>query len=98
MPIDDGGPAFPLSSQAVHDWAVAQSPDAYIDARARAAYGMSMRAYFAGRALQGLVAGPAAQDICDHDSRYDGTNFAQVVARNCREFADALIAELKEGE
>lgn len=53
--------------------------------------GLSLRDYFAGKALPALVAGPAAQNICDHDSRYDETNFAQVVAINAYEFADAML-------
>lgn len=65
--IDNGGPAFPMQEpQAIHAHAVAAidgitDPDerdrAYTKARAEAVGGMSLRDYFAAKAMQGLIAG-----------------------------------------
>lgn len=63
--------------------------------------GMSLRAYFAGEAMKGILSCWEAQKkICDTDPRYrmkpDGLlNFDEVVAKNSVEFADALIKELE---
>jgi peptide subunit release factor RF-3 len=83
-PIGDGGPAFPIDSvsqnQATGETTVHQSHG-----------GMTLRDYFAAKAMASLVAGDGAQDICDHDSRYTGGNFADVVALCSYEFADAML-------
>ena len=65
--IETGGPAFPMQEpQAIHAYAVSAidgitDPDerdrAYLKARAEAVGGMSLRDYFAAKAMQGLIAG-----------------------------------------
>ena len=64
--IETGGPAFPMQEpQAIHAFAVAAvagttDPDerdrAYIKARGEAVGGMTLRDYFAAKAMQGLLA------------------------------------------
>lgn len=92
---NDGGPAFP--GGVVYDprRESMEHMGAFMDLG-----GMSLRAYFSGRALQGMLSCYEVQkNICNNDPRYkqqaDGMfNFATVVALNALEFADALIAEL----
>lgn len=67
MSIETGGPAFPMQEpQAIHAFAIAAvdgitDPDerdrAYLKARAEAVGGMSLRDYFAAKAMQGMMAG-----------------------------------------
>jgi hypothetical protein len=48
---------------------------------------------FAACAMQALLSNPvASQRICDMDPRYNEKNFAEVVALNAYEFADAMMA------
>lgn len=68
--IDDGGPAFPIPND--------PNPGAYA-----AAPGMSLRDWFAGRTLQGLI---THGEIPMHKSS---------VAEIAVEYADALIKALK---
>lgn len=101
--IEDGGPAFPSwDMQHVHAVAAAASvriedhverERVYIEARAAAIHGASLRDWFAGKAMARLINGPSAQNICDRDPRYDETNFADVVAINAYEFADAMLRQ-----
>lgn len=56
--------------------------------------GMDMRQYYAGLAMQGMLSDVNVQYWLQEDPRYDGNNFAEVVAKNSVEFADALIKEL----
>lgn len=66
--------------------------------------GLTKRELLAAMAMQGLLANYEAQrQICNTDPRYqqqaDGEfNFADVIAINSREFADALLAELEKKE
>lgn len=65
-PVNDGGPAFPCwDMQAVHAVAAAavvgiadaeEREQAYVKARGGAVGGMSLRAHYAGLAMQGLMA------------------------------------------
>lgn len=66
--------------------------------------GLSKRELFAAMALQGLMANYDAQvticrgnDVVGPDPRYHDGNFAEVIAINSVEFADALLAELEKG-
>lgn len=75
----DGGPAFPhgpLGSSFT-------GPDGYTTHQGYPSPGMSLRAYFAGQALAGLLAGHKHDDS-------DG----ETVAEDAVGIADALIAEL----
>lgn len=70
--INDGGPAFPISVQ----------PDfQYVEA------GMSLRDWFAGQALAGLIAsGRSAYDLADSDQQAAYAAFRAYTA------ADAMLA------
>jgi hypothetical protein len=74
--VKDGGPAFPNS---------AENPRAVFS-------GMTLRDYFAGQALSAIFGGTGARDVAARDGRYDETNWADVVAANCYEMADAMLA------
>jgi len=56
--------------------------------------GLTKREYFAGLFAAQICAGTAAQMVAGRDLRYDQTNWAEVVAKNAVEFADALLNEL----
>lgn len=68
--INNGGPAFPMQDQqAIHDYAVAsvsgitdidERDRAYLKARADAIGGLTMRDYFAAKAMQAICTHPAA--------------------------------------
>lgn len=52
----------------------------------------AQRDHFAGLAMQALIGDYAvSQAICDRDPRYNGCNFAEVVALNAYDFADAML-------
>lgn len=73
---DNGGPAFPQL-------------DAYVDANGQKPVyvsegGMSLRDWFAGMAMQGIISSPG-----DLDRYYE----EDVVATNAYKMADAMIAE-----
>ena len=97
--INDGGPAFPMQEpQAIHAFAVAAvdgitDPDerdrAYIKARAEAVGGMSLRDYFAAKAMQGLLAqscGTALGSDPIHGAQY------------AYQMADAMLAARASGK
>ena len=71
----DNGPAFPVP-MVPHD-----SQGGYTEVRWQ---GMSLRAYFAGQAMVGLLAGGADDNFRDAPS----------TAMDCVDYADALIAAL----
>jgi hypothetical protein len=91
--IDDGGPAFPLgASNIVHDMASELSNDEpagpdrnkkYYQLYRQLAMGMTLRDWFAGQALQGMLAEDADDITC--------TELADASYR-C---ADAMIAARK---
>lgn len=53
--------------------------------------GMSLRDYFAAKAMQAIFGGLGAEQVANRDRRYDETNWAQVVAANAYEMADAML-------
>lgn len=57
--------------------------------------GMTLRDYFAAKAMTAMVAGEGARMIADRDKRYDETNWKEVVASNAYDFADAMMEERK---
>lgn len=61
----------------------------------KATEGMTLRDYFATRAMQAAFAGSGARDIAARDARYDETNWAEVVAANAYEMADAMLQKRK---
>lgn len=56
--------------------------------------GMTLRDYFAAAAMQAMCAGPGARMVADRDRRYDEKkgNWAEIVADNAYNFADAMLA------
>ena len=76
--IDDGGSAFPVHANHVvfGDKVVAAHEP-----------GMSLRAWLAGQALQGYLAGRNYNNV-------PGSYTPEKVARDCCAYADAVIAEL----
>lgn len=83
MSDEDGGPAFPVP-QPTRD---TEEKENYWDTR-----GMTLRDWFAGQAFAAMVAGEGALMVADRDERYDETNWAEVVASNAYNFADAMLA------
>lgn len=57
--------------------------------------GMTLRDYFAAKAMQSSFAGDGARMLAARDGRYDGTNWAEIVASNAYEMADAMLEERK---
>ncbi len=55
--------------------------------------GITRRDWLAGLAMQSIFGGVGAQQVADRDDRYNETNWAEVVAKNSYEMADAMIAE-----
>jgi hypothetical protein len=54
---------------------------------------ISLLDYFAAKAMQAMCAGEGARMLADRDERYDETNWAQIVADNSYNFAEAMILE-----
>ncbi len=81
--MNDGGPAFPEPDSIASDGTNLGGGSS----------GMSHRDYLAAKAMQALLAFDVSQFICNHDPRYTGKNFTEVVAINAYEFADGMIAE-----
>ena len=81
--IDDGGSAFP--TLLTGKWAGTRTEQVFAP---DATNGMSLRAWFAGLAMQGLLANP------DYVPAFDSAR-AATVADHARQEADALIAVLK---
>jgi hypothetical protein len=71
--LNHGGAAFPMPGADYTEDCGDFKRDAYHGPQE----GMTLRDYFAAKAMASLVAGDGAQDICDHDSRYTGGNFAE---------------------
>lgn len=95
MSARDGGPAFPCQDpQAIHALAIAavswigEGPEreaAYIQARAAAVGGMSLRDYFAAKAMQAILnAAVSAGDSTPDD--------AATISTSAYRMADAMLA------
>ena len=83
-PQEGGGPAFPC-----------HGPNGMIFN-----YGMTLREYFAGRALVGWLSGPCAGDVMDEylgDEKAFSEHLA-AVSRNCYQYADAMLAAREENK
>ena len=72
-PIDDGGPACPFKCQGP-----TTAPEAY--------YGMTLRDWFAGQALNGIL------------EPHVGTKYSQHLASHAYQLADAMIAARNGGD
>ena len=79
--IDDGGSAFPL-------------PDQYRLQEMGSGYGMSLRDYFAGQALAGVLANPFYVEAAYEAKAND---FVDMMATKAYVFADAMLAVRKAG-
>lgn len=66
------------------------SANSHVDA------GLTKREYFAAMAMQGIMSDVHVQLWMKTDPRYNGENFAQLVAINSCEFADALLNQLNQ--
>jgi hypothetical protein len=74
---NNGGPAFPRP---------------YSGNGTPSQIGMTLRDYFAAKAMQAIFAGEGARMVAARDQRYDETNWAEIVATNAYGMADAMIA------
>lgn len=89
-PIDDGGPAFPvppgiwtqLPGDSGSEWSAPER-------------GMSLREWYAGLALQGIIACPGTSIGAD-GKPMSASVFREAASRAARLYADALIAELRQ--
>lgn len=79
--INDGGPAFP-----VHDPFAVHQPS-NVDEAKRLAGGMTLRDYFAAKAMQGFAA--SSNDV--------GWRSMDQIAETAYEWADAMLRARKEG-
>lgn len=87
--IDTGGPAFPRPAS--QSTVMGEAGNA----------GQTLLDHFAGIAMGQMCAGPGARMVADRDTRYrEGAagNWAEVVALNAYEIADAMIAEKRRRE
>lgn len=75
-PFDDGGPAFPQPAELDGTWADPETCKRFVPMR-----GLSLRDWFAGQALAGLLA----------ESRWESDDVATVAYQ----IADAMIVERK---
>lgn len=74
----DGGPAFPIPGKTFHYPEGKFTEPDYI--------GMSLRDYFAAKALQGLLSS-------DRTFGYENETRGQAAAKNAYQYADAMLAE-----
>lgn len=81
-PINDGGPAFPMSSS---------TPDIDFDR------GMTLRDYFAAKALAGAMAADPNEDPQSGDLRSWSNAAYASMADHCYMMADAMIYARKRG-
>ena len=84
MTTNDGGPAFPAPGDSIRhthnaNGEVLWRPDVYA--------GMSLRDWFAGQALVGMMVDPPALD------NPQGGAWTTAYARDCYRLADAMLAE-----
>jgi len=84
---NDGGPAFPVGFREYDQKIHGKAP-------ALGLAGMSLRAYFAGQALNGMLASESTGDGMMPANEPRATWEARTAERAC-DWADALIAELQ---
>lgn len=88
--INNGGPAFPADPS----WLDPRTRD---ESRQQA-HGMSLRDWFAGKALAGLMANPGGPIQANGMSGWGLTNCdVSAVAKYCYALADAMLAEREKG-
>lgn len=83
-----GGPAFPVDRQCAYAQAVAtvgtENETRYIEEVNRVSGGMTLRDYFAAKAMQGILANPGQLDNVTDDA-------AGWVSRDAFKVADAML-------
>lgn len=77
---NDGGPAFPLHPGVLPEWT--------------ASAGMSLRDWFAGQVLSGLMANPNIHGIIKQ-SAVDDEEAGQTVSRLCNDYATYMLEARK---
>lgn len=97
---DNGGTAFPMQEpQAIHSYAIAAVQDiqdsdererAYMAKRAEAVGGMSLRDYFAAKAMQGQMQREKDFGKTVREQGFD--KFAAHIAQTSYQLADAMLA------
>lgn len=81
----DGGPAFPNGLVADDvEWTGAENDIKVVNSFQSAHGGMTMRQWYAGMALQGLLACPEPEEFKDHDGR----DYVRLAFR----YADVMLA------
>ncbi len=80
----DGGPAFPVPDKDHQDGQIEYG-----------ATGMSLRAWFAGQALAGMLAGVGQ---LKSDPRLSQDDLEKMVAESCVRIADAMLRALEGGQ
>lgn len=78
-PINDGGPAFPVDDRY------------HADGRVYGSNGMTLRDYFAGQAMNGMISGDAQPYISIKESA-DGIVQEDKTASRAYRYADAMLA------
>lgn len=94
--INDGGPAFPLDQLGIADYASVEgkADDAtYMAARARAARGMTLRDYFAAKAMPQVARNIRENVIPDGEDFSFGDDIdCKMIAEQSYQMADAMLA------
>jgi hypothetical protein len=86
MTTSDGGPAFPNSKGTRQIIASSHESDRALEI---VATGLSIRDWFAGYALQGMLASDELCEILDGEQDYDARPIA--AARRAYQYADAML-------
>lgn len=86
--VNNGGPAFPAPQFAVHE-----SVDQQKILQLGQAQGMTLRQWLAGMAMQGLLSDMDTRTSLSNSADINGVSFAQEVAMQAFDHADAMIAE-----
>ncbi|MDR9051735.1 hypothetical protein [Burkholderia multivorans] len=94
--INDGGPAFPTGLKATRiEMAGGRYEGTHVAEYAAAAPGITLRDYFAAKALQGLLADPSTNTAINSTDRdfieREQQKFADLTARAAYRMADAML-------
>lgn len=81
--INDGGPAFATPHTGSFDNGDAHDTRIFYGGND----GMSLRDWFAGQALSGLL------QVCTQDTLADGPTYGQHISKNAYDLADTMLAE-----
>ena len=87
MTKDTSGPAFPCEQHECQDNTWNQTFES----------GMSLRDYFAAKAMQGLLANTESCFTPSKDEKEAGITWAEKLANECYEIADAMLKDRHSG-